>query len=166
MPSPTGDSIVLDNRAAAQYVSKPHSPQFSDYDLHSAAYQLFSTQAFRVRWARVHRDPKKAHSLQAYQDKIGNELADLAARAGSTMHPCRGLGSTSPADVLLNNRVMPSLARKWIIKSRFQKPVPEAHGMSCLLCARSTGISGVHGRGRHCDGHGMGHRETGAVLCP
>ena len=43
------------------------------------------------------------------------------------MHPCRGLGSTSPADILLNNHVMPSPARKWIIKSRPQKLVPEAH---------------------------------------
>ena len=113
-----GDSIVLDNRAAARCVSKPPSPQSSDYDLHDAAYQLICTKALQVRWARGHRDPKKAHSLQDYQDRIGNELADLAARAGSTMHPCRGLGSTSPADILLNNHVMPSPARKWIIKSR------------------------------------------------
>ena len=74
-----GDSIVLDNWAAARCVSKPPSPQSSDYDLHEAAYQLISTKALQVRWARGHRDPKKVHSLQGYQDRIGNELADLAA---------------------------------------------------------------------------------------
>ena len=111
------DSIVLDNRAAARCVSKLPSPQPPDCELHNATYQVISTKALKVRWARMHRDPKKAHSLQDYQDGIGNELADLAARAGSTMHACRGLGSTSPGDILLNNHVMPSPARKWIIKS-------------------------------------------------
>ena len=113
-----GDSIVLDNRAAARCVSKPPNPQSSDYDLHDTAYQLISTKSLQVRWARGHRDPKKAHSLQDYQHTIGNELADLAAQAGSTMHPCRGLDITSPADILLNSHVMPPPARKWIIKSR------------------------------------------------
>ena len=70
--------------------------------------------------------------MQNYQDRIGNELADLAARASSTMHPCRGLGGTSCADILLNNHAMPSPARKWIIKSRPQKLVPEAHWTSWL----------------------------------
>ena len=48
------------------------------------------------------------------------------------MHPCRGLGSTSSAGILLNNDVMPFPARKWIIKSRPQKLVPEAHRTSLL----------------------------------
>ena len=52
------------------------------------------------------------------------------------MHPCRGLGSTSPADILLINHVMLSPARKWIIKSRPQKLVPEVHWTLWLpLCA-------------------------------
>ena len=74
-----GDSIVLDNRAAARCVSKPPSPQSSDHDLHDTAYRLISTKALQVRWARGNRDPKKAHSLQDYQDRIGNELADHTA---------------------------------------------------------------------------------------
>ena len=123
---------MLDNRAAARCVSKTPSPQSSDYDLHNAAYQLISTKSLQVRWACRHRDPKKALSLQDYQDKIGNKLADLAARAGSTMHPCRGPGSASPTDILLNNHVMRSPARKWIIKSRPQKLVREAHWTSWL----------------------------------
>ena len=44
-----GDSIVLDNRAAARCVSKPPSPPSSDYDLHDAAYQRISTKALQVR---------------------------------------------------------------------------------------------------------------------
>ena len=59
-------------------------------------------------------------------------MADLAARAGSTVHPCRGLGSTSPADILLNNHVMPSLARKCIIKSRPQSWYPRHIGRHLL----------------------------------
>ena len=99
-------------------------------------HQLISTKSLQVRRARGHRDQKKARRLRDYQDKIGNELADLAAPVGITMHPCRGPGSTSPAHILLNNHVMPSLARKWIIKSHPQKLVPEAHWTSWLpLCA-------------------------------
>ena len=48
------------------------------------------------------------------------------------MHPCCGLGTTSPADILLNNHVMLSPACKWIVKSRPQKLVPEAHWTSWL----------------------------------
>ena len=77
---------MLDNRAAVRCVSKPPSPQSSDYGLHDAAYQLISAKSLQVRWARGHRDPKKAHSLQDYQDRIGNELADCAARASGTVY--------------------------------------------------------------------------------
>ena len=34
------DSIVLDNRAVARCVSKPPSPQLSDYDLHTQRTNL------------------------------------------------------------------------------------------------------------------------------
>ena len=162
-----GDSIVLDNRAAAQCVSKPPSPQSSDYDLHDAAYQLISTKALQVCWARGHRDPKKAQSLQDYHDRIGNELADLAARAGSTMHPCRCLGSTSPAAILLNNHVMPSPARNWIIKSRPQKLVPEADWTPWLplrAVNRDKWGPWLWGTLRW-PGYGAPW-ETGPVLCP
>ena len=90
--APPGDSIVLDNRAAAPCICIPPSPQSSDYGLHDAACRLISTKSLQVLSARGHRDPKKVHSLQGYQDKIRNELPDLATRAGSTMHPCRGPG--------------------------------------------------------------------------
>ena len=112
-----GDSIVMDHQAAARCVSKPPSPQSYDYNLHATAYQLIWTKSFQVCWARGHWDPKKAHSRHDYWDRIGNKLANCAA-AGSTMHPCPGLGSTSPTDILLNNHVMPSPVRKWIVKSR------------------------------------------------
>ena len=167
-PAQPGDSIVLDNGAAAQCVSKPPSPQSSDYDLHDAAYQLISTKALQVRWARGHRDPKKEHNLQDYQDKIVNKLANLAARAGSTMHPCRGLGSTTPADILLNNHVMPSPARKPVSGSSNHAPrswYPRCIGRHGCRCARSTEISGVHGCGGHCDGQGMGHPGKPGRCC-
>ena len=48
------------------------------------------------------------------------------------MHPSKGVGRTSPADILLNKHVMPSRARKWIVKARPQKPTPEAHWTSWL----------------------------------
>ena len=103
-----GDSIVLDNRAAARCVSKPPSPQPFDYVLHDVAYQLISAKSLQVRRARGHRDPRKAHSLQDYRDGIGKELADRAACIGGTVHPYHGVGSTSQADILLNNHVVPS----------------------------------------------------------
>ena len=118
-----GDSIIPDNRAAARCVSKPLSPQSSNYDLHDAAYQLISTKSLQVRWARGHRNPKEVHRLQDYQGRIGNKLADYSP-VSNTMHLCRGPGSTSPADILLNNHVMPYPARLWIVKSRPQKLVP------------------------------------------
>ena len=124
-------------------------------------------EGIQVRWARGHRGPKKTHSLQDYQDRIGNELADLAARAGSTVHPCRGLGGTSPADILLNNHVIPSPARKWIIKSRPQKLAPDAHWKSWLpsrAVNRDTWGPGLWGTLRLL---GFGAPwETGPVMCP
>ena len=121
---------MLDNRAAARCISKPPTPQSSDYDLHGVAYRLISTKSLQVRWAHGHRDSKRAHSQQDHQDRIGNELADYAARVGITMHPCRSPGSTSPMDILPNNHVMLSTVRKWIVKSSPQKLVPEAHWSS------------------------------------
>ena len=123
---------MLDNRAAARCVTKPPSPRSPNYNLHEAAYQLVSSKSLHVRWARGHLDSRKAHSLHDYHDRNGNELADCAARTGSTMCPSHGPSSTSPADILMNSHVMLSLVRKWIIKSRPQKLVPEAHWTSWL----------------------------------
>ena len=83
------------------------------------------------------------------------------------LHPCRGLGSTSPADILLNSHVMPSPARKWIIKSRPQKLVPEAHWTSWLpLRAVNRDKWGPWLWGTlRLPGYGA-PRETGPVLCP
>ena len=58
---------------------------------------------------------------------MGNELADEEAKTASTMHPGKGAGITSPADILLNKHLMPSPARKWIVKARPQKLTPDAH---------------------------------------
>ena len=125
-----GDTIVLDNRAVTKAVIHPPHLQSSDYDLHLASYTLVSAKQLTIRWARGHRDPKKAHNLQDYQDRMGNELADEEAKTASTMHLGKGAGSTSPADILLNKHVMPSPARKWIVKVRPQKLTPDAHRTS------------------------------------
>ena len=56
-----GDSIVLDNWAAARCVSKPPTPQSFDYDLHDAAYQLISTKSLpSMLGARASRPQKGA----------------------------------------------------------------------------------------------------------
>ena len=104
------DSIVLDNRAAAWCIFEPPSLRSFASELHDAAYQLILAKPLQVHWARGHRDPKKTHSLHGYQDRTGNELADWAARTGSTMYPCRGSGNMSPTDILLNKQVMLSPA--------------------------------------------------------
>ena len=125
-------SIVLDNKAATRCVSKPPSLQSSNYALHDTAYQFISSKSLQVRCARGHRDPEKVHSLKDHQDRFSNELADCVARTSSCMCPCYGPRSTSPANILLNNHVMPSSARKWIVKAPPQKLVPEAHWTSWL----------------------------------
>ena len=61
-----GDSVVPDYQAAARCVSKPPTPQWSNYDLHGAAYQPISTKLLQVRWSRGHKAPQKVHSLQNY----------------------------------------------------------------------------------------------------
>ena len=63
---------------------------------------------------------------------MGNELADEEAKTASTMHPGKGAGSTSLADILLNKHVMPSPVLKRIVKARPQKLTPEAHWTSWL----------------------------------
>ena len=166
-PAQALDSIVLDNWATARCVSKPPSPQSSDYDLYDAAYRLISIKALQVRWARGHRDPKKAHSLQGYYGSIGTEFGNLATGARSTMHHCRGRGGTSPEDFLLNNHVMSSRARKWIIKSRPQKLVHEADWTSWLplhAVNRKNWGPGLWGALRWL-GYGA-LWETWPVLCP
>ena len=62
--------------------------------------------------------------MQDYHDRMGNELGDEEAKEASTMHPSKGTGSKSPADNLLDKHVMPSPARKWIVKARPQKLAP------------------------------------------
>ena len=126
-----GDTIVLGNRAVTKAVIHPPH-QSSDYDLHRASYSLVTAKHITIRWARAHRDPKKAHNLQDYQDRMGNELADGEAKTASTMHLGKGAGSTSPANILLNKHVMPPLARKWIVKAQPQKLTPDAHWTSWL----------------------------------
>ena len=76
-----GDSIVLDKKAAARCVSKPPNSQWINYDLHDASYQFISTKSLQVRWACRHRHPKKSHSLQDYQHRIGNKVSDHPAQA-------------------------------------------------------------------------------------
>ena len=112
-----GDTNVLDNRAVTKAIV--HSPhlQSSHYDLHQASYSLVTAKQLTVRWARGHRDPKKAHNLQDYQDQMGKGLADEESKMASTMHPGKGAGSTYVADILLNKHVMPLPARKWIVKA-------------------------------------------------
>ena len=127
-----GDTIVLVNRAVTKAVAHAPHLQSSDYDLHQASYSLVTAKQLTIRWARGHRDPKKAHNLQDYQDRMGNELADDEAKKASTMHPGKGAGSTSPADILLNKHVMPSLVRKWVVKTWPQKLTPNAHWTSWL----------------------------------
>ena len=85
---------------------------------------------------------------------------------GSAMHPCRGLGSTSPADILLNNHVMLAPANKWIIKSRPHKLVPEVHWTSWLPLRAVNWDKWVHGCGGHCVGQGMGHPGKPGSLSP
>ena len=104
-----GDTIVVDNKGVTKAVIHTPHLQTSDYDLHHASYSLVIAKQLTVPWARGHRDPRKAHNLQDYQDRMGNELADEEAKTAGTMHPSKGAGSTSPADILLNKHVMPSL---------------------------------------------------------
>ena len=75
----SGDSIVLDNSAAPRCVFKPAGQQSSDYYLHHAGFHLIPIKSLPIRSARGHQDPKKLHSLQGYQDRIGNQMADDAA---------------------------------------------------------------------------------------
>ena len=63
-----GDTVVLDSRAVTKAVIYPPHLQSSDYDLHQASYTLFSAKQLTIRLARGHKDPKKAHNLQDYQD--------------------------------------------------------------------------------------------------
>ena len=127
-----GDTIVLDNKAVTKVVTHEPHLEASDYDLHHASYSPITAKQLTVGWARGHRDPKKAHNLQDYQDRIGNEPADEEAKEASTMHPGKGMGSESPANILLNNHAMPSPARKWIINARPQKLSLDAHWTSWL----------------------------------
>ena len=103
------------------------NPPSSDYDLHQASSSLIAAKQHTVRWARGHRDPKKAHKVQDCHDRMGNELADEGAKEASTVYPSKGTGSESLADILLNKHVMPSPARKWIVKARPQKLTPDTH---------------------------------------
>ena len=59
-------------------------------------------------------------------------MADEEARTASTMHPGKGAGNTYPTDILLNKHVMPSPARKWIVKARPRKLTPDTHWTSWL----------------------------------
>ena len=74
------DTIVLDNKAVTKAVTHEQS---SSYDLHQASYSLIVAKQLTVRWARGHHDPKKAHNLQDYQDRVGNEL-----RRRKRQEPC------------------------------------------------------------------------------
>ena len=69
------DTILLNNRAVTKGVIHPWHLQSSDYDLHQAPYSLVIAKQLTIRWARGHRDPKKAHNLHDYEDQMGNELA-------------------------------------------------------------------------------------------
>ena len=80
---------------AAWCVSKPPRLQSCDDKLHDAAYQLILAKYLQVRWARGHRDPKKAHSLQVHQNRINNEWADCPVRTDGMMYPCHDLGSSA-----------------------------------------------------------------------
>ena len=119
-----GDTIVLDNKAVTKAVTHEPHLQSSDY------YSPIAVKQLTVRWARGHRAPKKAHNPQEYQDRMGNKLADVEAKETSTMHLGKGTGSESLADILLSKHVMPSLARKWIIKARPQKLTVDTHWTS------------------------------------
>ena len=57
------DTSLLDNRAVTKAVVHTPHLQSSDYDLHQASYSLVTAKQLTVRWARGHRDPKKAHNL-------------------------------------------------------------------------------------------------------
>ena len=127
-----GDTIVLDNKVVTKANIHPAYLQSSNYDLHHPSYSRVTTKQFTMRRARGHRDPKKPPNPQDYQERLGNEIADEEAKVASTMHPGKGVGSTSSADIMLNKHVMPSPVHKWIVKARPQKLTPDAQWTSWL----------------------------------
>ena len=73
------------------------------------------------------------------------------------MHPSKGTGSESLADILLNKHVMPPPARKWIVKARPQKLTADPTGLPGPPYSGSTKINGDPGCGASNVGRDMEH---------